>query len=85
MASANLTHKEILFDHELDVRGKNCPLPIIASKKALEFLGVGQVMKVITSDQGSVNDFRSFSRQVGFDLLEWDEHNREYSFYIKKV
>src|SRR6185436_20987892 len=34
------------FDRELDVRGLNCPLPILRAKKVLGDLSPGQVLKV---------------------------------------
>ncbi len=33
------------FDKDLDVRGLNCPLPILRAKKALAELGSGQVLR----------------------------------------
>ena len=42
------------FDKELDARGLNCPLPIIKTKKALNDLSSGQVLRVTSTDSGSV-------------------------------
>ena len=57
------------FDRELDVRGLNCPLPILRAKKALGDLHAGQVLKVLATDPGSVKDFQAFCRQTGNELL----------------
>ncbi len=48
------------FDRELDTRGLNCPLPILRTKKALNELQSGQVLKVVSTDPGSVKDFEAF-------------------------
>lgn len=77
--------KLIPFNRELDVRGKSCPLPIISAKKAMDTLSLGEILKVITSDQGSVNDFQAFARQSGADLLAWRQEAGEFFFYLKKV
>ena len=51
------------FDRELDVRGLNCPLPILRAKKALGDLTAGQVLKVLATDPGSVKDFQAFCKR----------------------
>ena len=56
-------------DRELDVRGLNCPLPILRTKKALAEMTSGQVLHVLATDPGSVKDFRAFAKQTGNTLL----------------
>jgi tRNA 2-thiouridine synthesizing protein A len=72
------------FDKELDTRGLNCPLPILRTKKALSDLQSGQVIKVVSTDPGSVKDFQTFARQTGHQLLSHDEANKEFTFFMKK-
>lgn len=55
---------------ELDTRGLNCPLPILKAKKALATLQSGDVLKVVSTDPGSVRDFQAFARQTGNELVE---------------
>jgi tRNA 2-thiouridine synthesizing protein A len=71
------------FDRELDVRGLNCPLPILRAKKALGDLSAGQILKVMATDPGSVKDFQAFSKQTGNELLSHSE-GAEYTFFMKK-
>lgn len=72
------------FDKELDARGLNCPLPILKTKKALGDLATGQVLKVISTDAGSVKDMEAFARQTGNDLLASEAKDKEYVFFLKK-
>ena len=72
------------FDKELDVRGLNCPLPILRSKKYLADMTSGQVLKIIATDPGSVIDFQVFSEQTGNALLSLSEANKEFTFHMKK-
>lgn len=72
------------FDKELDVRGLNCPLPILRSKKSLADMTSGQVLRIIATDPGAVIDFQVFSDQTGNILLSLSEVNKEFIFYIKK-
>ena len=55
---------------ELDTRGLNCPLPILKAKKALATLQSGDVLKIVSTDPGSVRDFQAFARQTGNELVE---------------
>ena len=55
---------------ELDTRGLNCPLPILKAKKALAEMASGELLRVVSTDPGSVRDFQAFSRQTGNELVE---------------
>ena len=48
------------IDQELDTRGLNCPLPILKAKKALTAMQSGQLLKVVSTDKGSLRDFAAF-------------------------
>ena len=72
------------FDKELDVRGLSCPLPILRSKKYLDDMTSGQVLKIIATDTGSAIDFQVFSDQTGNVLLSLSETDKEFTFYMKK-
>ena len=72
------------FDKELDARGLSCPLPILKTKKSLNDLTTGQVLKVIATDPGSVKDMQAFASQTGNPLLSSAEENKTYVFYLKK-
>jgi tRNA 2-thiouridine synthesizing protein A len=72
------------FDKDLDVRGLNCPLPILRAKKALADLGSGQVLRVLATDPGSVKDFQAFAKQTGNQLLSHAEDDKVFTFLMKK-
>ncbi|MBP8901631.1 MAG: sulfurtransferase TusA family protein [Thiobacillaceae bacterium] len=72
------------FDKELDAKGLNCPLPILRTKKTLNEMTSGQVLKVIATDPGSVKDFAAFAKQTGNELMSSAEAGSEYTFFIKK-
>jgi tRNA 2-thiouridine synthesizing protein A len=71
-------------DKELDVRGLNCPLPILRAKKALGDLTPGQVLKVVATDPGSVKDFQAFCKQTGNELLSHSDGGGDFTFLLKK-
>ena len=72
------------FDRELDASGLNCPLPILRARKAIGDMERGQVLRVISTDQGSVKDFEAFSKQTNNPLLSSSEEGGKYVFMLKK-
>lgn len=72
------------FDKELDARGLNCPLPILRTKKSLNDMTSGQVLRIVATDPGSVKDFQAFSKQTGNELLSTDAAGSEFVFFMKK-
>jgi len=72
------------FDKELDCRGMNCPLPILKTKKSLADMASGQVLKVVSTDCGSVKDMQAFANQTGNTLASQTEENGEYIFFMQK-
>ncbi|ACV37374.1 sulfurtransferase TusA family protein [Accumulibacter sp.] len=72
------------FDRELDVKGLNCPLPILRTKKALSDMSPGQVLHVLATDPGSLKDFQAFARQTGNELLSSAEVDRVFEYFLKR-
>lgn len=78
------TPPELAFQHELDTRGLNCPLPILRTKKGLVALGSGEVLRVLATDPGAVRDFEAFARQTGHALIHAETGGPEFVFYLRK-
>ena len=72
------------YDKELDARVLACPLPIVKTRKALNELTTGQVLKVMATDSGSVADMKAFSEQTGNELLASSQEAGMYLFYLKR-
>jgi tRNA 2-thiouridine synthesizing protein A len=72
------------FTKELDTRGLNCPLPILKAKKALADMQSGDVLRVVSTDPGSVRDFQAFARQTGNELLEQDTLGDEFIHLLRR-
>jgi tRNA 2-thiouridine synthesizing protein A len=72
------------INKELDVKGLNCPLPILRAKKALADMASGELLRVVATDPGSVKDFAAFCKQTGNALLSSDDNGQEFSFVISK-
>ena len=72
------------FDMKLDASGLKCPLPILRTKRSLNDMASGQVLKVVATDPGSVKDFQAFAKQTGNDLLSSETANNEFIFFMKR-
>lgn len=69
----------------LDVKGLNCPLPILRAKKALKDVPVGGTLQVLATDPGAVKDFEAFCRTTGNALLESKAEDKVFTFVIKRT
>ena len=74
----------VTFDLELDARGMDCPLPILRTKKSLNGMASGQVLRIKATDPGSMRDFEAFSRQTGHGLISAENIGGTFVFILKK-
>ena len=72
------------IDKEIDTRGLNCPLPILKAKKALADMQSGQLLKVVSTDPGSVRDFQAFAKQTGNELVEQQTAGDDYLHVLRR-
>lgn len=72
------------FDRELDVKGLNCPLPILRTKKALSEMASGEVLRVLATDPGSQKDFQAFAKQTGNALLSSAEVEQVFEYFLQR-
>jgi TusA-related sulfurtransferase len=72
------------IDVELDTRGLNCPLPILKAKKALTAMESGQVLRVVSTDTGSLRDFAAFAKQTGNELLSQTTEGSDFIHILKR-
>jgi len=70
---------------ELDCRGLACPIPIIKTRKAMDRMMDGQVLKIIATDPGSINDMAAWATKTGNDLIYQESDTATFTFYIRKV
>ena len=73
-----------MADHTIDVKGLNCPLPIMQAKKTMKGLQHGETLEVFATDPGSIRDFESFCRSTGNTLVEQSEVDEVYRFLLIK-
>lgn len=69
---------------ELDARGLNCPLPILKAKKALAEMFTGELLRVVSTDPGSMRDFQAFARQTGNQLVEQAQNDGDFVHVLRR-
>ena len=81
---------DITFDESFDARGLMCPMPLVKSRQALTQMTVGQVLKIVATDKGSVKDFQGWARMAkDVELLAQEEgmegDKKVFVHFVKKV
>lgn len=71
------------FDQELDCSGLACPMPILKTKKAVDSLQPGQVLKMTATDPGSLPDIEAWTAKTGHELVAHEKDGEKFIFYIK--
>lgn len=73
-----------MAEHLLNAEGLNCPLPILKAKKMLKTVPEGEILKIRSTDPGSVADFAAFCNQTGNELVSSSSEGDIYLFEIKR-
>jgi tRNA 2-thiouridine synthesizing protein A len=68
----------------LDVKGFNCPIPIVKTAIAMKQMTTGDLIEVLATDPGSVPDFNAWSKTTGNTLIEQTQDGGTYRFVLKK-
>jgi CoA-disulfide reductase len=76
--------KEIEADSVVDVSGLTCPMPIIKLKKGIDSLESGQVIELLVTDRGALNDLPAWSKNAGHSILKTEEDGKVITFWIRK-
>ena len=80
-----MSQTEIQTTTELDARGLLCPMPIVKTAKAMKELAPGEVLKLLSTDRGSVTDVPAWTDTTGNELVEQHEEDGVFVFLIRKT
>jgi len=70
---------------EFDASGLRCPMPILKTKKEIQEINIGEILKVIATDVGTKKDFPAWSSRTGNEILELVEESDRLIWYIKRT
>ena len=82
MTTENLS--EIKVDKVVDARGTACPGPLLAAKKAIGDIQAGQVMEILSSDEGTKMDVPKWAEKKGHEYLGTVEESGYFRIFMKK-
>ena len=74
----------------LDVKGQNCPMPVIKTRGAFDDLAPGEVLEVVATDSGSMSDIAGWADSTdGAELVKQEEATEGgedvYKHYLRKT
>lgn len=76
-------------DVKLDTLGYFCPMPIILTSKKIKELTLGQVLEVVSDDEGIKKDMPAWCQTTGHEWVGLEEEEtdpkRVYKAYVKKA
>lgn len=62
----------------VDARGLKCPMPIVKAKKEIDTIPVGEILRVVATDPGSVLDFQGWIKaSTAYELVKQEEGQDE--------
>lgn len=72
-------------DVTLDTLGLYCPMPIVKTAEKIKDLKIGEVLEVISDDEGIKEDMPAWCKGTGNECLRIEEREAEYRVYVKKL
>jgi len=68
----------------LDVKGMNCPLPVLRANRSLRSMAPGDRLRVLATDRAAIADFKAFCQETGHALIAMSEEAGVLSFVIRR-
>ncbi len=73
------------YDQILDATQDECPVPTIRAKEALDALASGEILKLVTSAEGTVRNIRTFTSNNHCELIHESRVEEGFQFLIRKL
>ena len=81
---------EVVPDKTLDAKGLMCPMPLVNARKEIMKMDIGQILKIIATDKGSLKDFQGWTRTAkNVELVNQQEEvvegDKLFFHYVKRI
>ena len=76
--------KGLTIAKSVDARGTACPGPLLEAKKAIGTSNVGDVMEVLSADEGTKIDIPKWCTKQGHEYLGSIDENGYFKVYLRK-
>lgn len=77
--------KNLKVKQTVDARGTSCPGPLLAAKKAMGDIESGEILEVLSSDEGTKIDIPKWCQKMEHDFLGIAEEDSFSRLFIKKA
>jgi len=68
----------------VDARSMACPGPLLEAKKGIGGVAVGEVLEIMSGDEGSREDIPAWCAKVGHEYLGFVERDGYDSIYVTR-
>ncbi|MCD4725546.1 MAG: sulfurtransferase TusA family protein [Bacteroidales bacterium] len=75
---------QLSADKLVDARGTACPGPLLAAKKAIGEMNSGEIMEILSADEGTRKDVPKWANKKGHEYLGTVEDSGFFKIYLKK-
>jgi TusA-related sulfurtransferase len=72
-------------DVKLDCFGLLCPMPIIQTAKKIKELKVGEVLEIVSTDEGIIGDMPAWCKMTGQEYLGLEKDGDIYRVFVRKL
>ena len=76
---------EIHADEELDCRGLKCPLPVLKTRKAMDAMAPGQVLRLRSDIEGGVKCLPVWSDKSGHPIVKTEREGAVHVYFLPRT
>jgi len=76
--------KKVSADKVVDARGTSCPGPLLAAKRAIAEVKPGEIMEILSSDEGTKRDIPKWSKKMGHEYLGCLDESGYFRIFLKR-
>ena len=77
-------HNTGMSETLLDVKGMNCPRPVLRANRSLRSMAPGEKLRVLATDRAAIADFKAFCQETGHALVAMSEDAGVLTFVIRR-